>query len=169
MDTVKTQTSRFSPLAAGLPESPETRAALDAFFQGFGFTKQEELTRLADWVLAGWPGTGPEEAVAFARIRMEKWLAGALGPVHAGSGALLARGRAAFVLCGGARWGVEVLLNGSGTLPKEARRELRASVPVPVPASLPAVMPEQQLVLNPLLEWVRRWWRAGAPDVSISR
>ncbi|MFP2930648.1 hypothetical protein ACLESO_36710 [Pyxidicoccus sp. 3LG] len=60
---------------------PETRAALDAFFQGFGFTSDEDLSALALWVLDsdGAHGARPRDAVALARSRMEAWLAGVLG------------------------------------------------------------------------------------------
>ncbi|WP_257457949.1 hypothetical protein [Archangium lipolyticum] len=160
MDTVKKPTS---PLC-----SPETRAALDAFFRSFGFTQEGDLALLTEWTL-GAHGAEPRDALALAQARMEDWLARALGPSLAGGGALLARGRAAFVLCEGARWGAAVLTEESAPVPVELERALRASVPVPAPLPLPASMPEQQLVLWPLGELFRRWWRAGEPDVSISR
>ena len=98
----------------------------------------------------------------------ESWLAAVLGPAHAHSGRLLARGRAAFVLCDGARWGARVITT-PGALSLEQLRCLRTAVPVPTPRPLPTTMPEQQVVLWPLGELVRRWWRAGAPGVSVSR
>jgi hypothetical protein len=160
MDTVKTPTSPTC--------SPETRAALVAFFRSFGFTQDGDLSLLVEWAL-GAPGAEPRDALAFARARLEDWLARALGPAHASGGGLLARGRAAFVLCEGARWGAGVLTQGSTPVPLELARAMRASVPVPAPMPLPTPMPEQQLVLWPLGELFRRWWRAGEPDVSISR
>lgn len=147
--------------------SPETREALDAFFGAFGFTAQEDLSRLATWVLNG-HGAGPEEAVALARARLEDWLAGVLGSEHVGVG-LLSRGRAAFVLCEGAARGAAVLTGGPASVPGDFARMLRAAVPVPAPMPVATTMPEQQLVLWPLGELFRRWWRAGEPDVSISR
>ncbi len=160
------------PLSSpALPPVPtvteETRAALDTFFRSFGFTTDGELSRLAEWVLGGRCAES-REAVALARARMEDWLAEALGPAHTGGGSLLARGRAAFVLCEGARWGAVVLTAGPGALSADFTRALRASVPVPVPMANPTTMPEQQLVLSPLGELFRRWWRSGQPDVSIS-
>lgn len=167
MDTVKTPTlPSVLPLATGI--SPETREALDAFFRSFGFTTDDDLARLAAWVL-GTRDLEAREAVALARARMEDWLAGALGPASAGGDSPLARGRAAFVLCDGARWGAGVLLAAPSALPVELARALRAAMPVPAPREQPTTMPEQQLVLWPLGELFRRWWRAGEPDVSISR
>ncbi|QRO00645.1 hypothetical protein JRI60_17210 [Archangium violaceum] len=160
MDTVKKPTSPT--------RSPDTRAALDTFFRSFGFTQDGDLSLLAEWTL-GASGAEPRDALALAQARMEDWLARALGPSHAGGGALLARGRAAFVLCDGARWGAGVLTQGPAPVPVELARAMRASVPVPAPLPLPTPMPEQQLVLWPLGELFRRWWRAGEPDVSISR
>jgi hypothetical protein len=144
---------------------PETRAALDAFFQGFGFTSDEDLSALASWVLEGAHAQAPQAAVALARARVEAWLAGVLGPAAGGS--LLARGRAAFVLCDGARLGARLLT--LGTVPDGLARSLRAAVPVPTPAQVVSVMPEQQLVRWPFGELLRRWWREAQADVSISR
>ncbi|PTL75845.1 hypothetical protein [Vitiosangium sp. GDMCC 1.1324] len=167
MDTVKTPTpSPALPLATGV--TPETREALDAFFRSFGFTTDDDLSRLAAWVL-GTRGALARDAVALAREQMEAWLAGALGLASTGGGSLLARGRAAFVLCEGVRWGAGVLTAAPSALPAELARALRAALPVPAPRELPTTMPEQQLVLWPLGELFRRWWRAGEPDVSISR
>ncbi|QRK07390.1 hypothetical protein JQX13_46465 [Archangium violaceum] len=168
MDTVKTPTIH-STLQSVEGLSPETREALDAFFRSFGFTTDGDLSRLAQWVLAGKQGVGPREAEALARTRMEDWLSGVFDVAHASGGALLARGRAAFVLCEGARWGAGVLTAGPGALPVDLARALRAAVPVPAPEESPTTMPEQQLVLWPLGELIRRWWRAGEPDISISR
>jgi hypothetical protein len=161
MDTVKKPTS--------LPCHPDTRAALDTFFRSFGFTQEGELALLAEWSLGTITGVGPRDALALAQARMEDWLEGTLGPAHASGGALLTRGRAAFLLCEGAQWGATVLMREPGALPVALVKALRASVPVPAPLPLPTPMPEQQLVLWPLGELFRRWWRAGEPDVSISR
>ncbi len=161
MDTVK---KPASPTC-----HPDTRAALDTFFQSFGFTREEDLSHLAEWALGNTAGAGPRDALALARARMEDWLEGALGPAHASGGALLTRGRAAFVLCEGARWGAPVLTREPGTLPVTLVKTLRAAVPIPAPMPLPTPMPEQQLRPWPLGELFRRWWRAGEPDVSISR
>ncbi|MCP3144676.1 hypothetical protein [Pyxidicoccus xibeiensis] len=146
---------------------PATRAALDAFFQGFGFTADEDLSALALWVLDSDSAHGaqPRDAVALARARMEAWLAEVLGQEAAGT--LLTRGRAAFVLCDGARLGARLLTRGS--VPEDFARTLRAAVPVPAPAQVASVMPEQQLVLWPFGELLRRGRRAVLPDVSISR
>ncbi|WNG37911.1 hypothetical protein F0U61_32695 [Archangium violaceum] len=168
MDTVKTPTIH-STLQSVVGISPETRKALDTFFRSFGFTTDGDLSRLAEWVLEGTHGAGPQDAVALARARMEDWLAGVFDVAHAGGRALLARGRAAFVLCEAARWGAGVLTAGPGALPVDLARALRAAVPVPAPEENPTTMPEQQLVLWPLGELLRRWWRAGEPDISISR
>jgi hypothetical protein len=159
MDPVMTPTS--------FPTS-HAREALDAFFESFGFTTDAELSRLSAWVL-GTRGLETRDAVALARARMEDWLSGVLGAGLARGGALLTRGRAAFVLCEAARWGADVLTASPDEVPAELTRVLRAAVPVPAPKELPAVMPEQQLALWPLGELFRRWWRAGEPDVSISR
>lgn len=168
MDTV-TMTpapSRAMPVPVG---PPETLAALDAFFRSFGFTSGEDLSRLSAWVLGphGLRAT-PRDALAVARARVELWLQAALGPGFSG-GSLLVRGRAAFVLCEGARRGASVLLEEPEALPASFLRALRAAVPVAAPEQVASVMPEQRLVLNPLAELLRRWWRAGAPDVSPSR
>ena len=167
MDTVTTLTSRPSVLPSSVWVSPETRAALDAFFQGFGFTSDEDLAALAFWVLADTEahGEAPQAAVALAHERMEAWLAGVLGMELGGS--LLARGRAAFVLCDGARLGARLLLRDA--VPEDFARTLRSAVPVPAPAQVATVMPEQQLVLWPFGELLRRWWRGAQADVSISR
>jgi hypothetical protein len=147
--------------------SAETRAALDAFFQGFGFTSDEDLAALAFWVLEGDgpQGERPQAAVALARARMEAWLSSVLGLQTGGT--LLARGRAAFMLCDGARRGARVLTREA--VPDDFARRLRAAVPVPAPAQVASVMPEQQLVLWPFGELLRRWWRGATAAVSISR
>ncbi|WP_240359420.1 hypothetical protein [Pyxidicoccus trucidator] len=162
-----TLTSRPSVMPASVWVSPETRVALDAFFQGFGFTSTEDLAALSFWVLADAEahGESPKAAVALARARVESWLAGVLGRALGGS--LLARGRAAFVLCDGARLGARLLLRGA--VPEDFARALRAAVPVPAPAQVASVMPEQQLVLWPFGELLRRWWRGAQADVSVSR
>ncbi|WP_305071220.1 hypothetical protein [Myxococcus sp. RHSTA-1-4] len=160
------QTSRPSILESAWVR-PETRAALDAFFRGFGFTSDEDLTALALWVLEGAreQGERPQAAVALARARVETWLAGVLS--QEAGGTLLARGRAAFVLCDGARLGARLLTRGA--VPDGFARALRAAVPVPAPVQVASVMPEQQLVLWPFGELLRRWWRGAQADVSISR
>ncbi len=153
----------FTPAAL-----PETLAALESFFRAFGFTSDADLSRLATWVLAphGYRAV-PQDALAVAHARVELWFQAALGPV-ASDGALLTRGRAAFVLCEGARRGASVLIDEPEALPADFLHALRAAVPVPAPASVPCVMPEQRLVLNPLAELLRRWWRAAWPAVSPS-
>jgi hypothetical protein len=165
VDTVTTLTSRPAVLPA-VWVRPETRVALDAFFRDFGFTSDEDLAALAFWVLADGAahGEAPQAAVALARARMEAWLSGVLGRELGGS--LLARGRAAFVLCDGARLGAGLLLRGA--VPEDFARGLRAAVPVPAPAQVASVMPEQQLVLWPFGELLRRWWRGAQADVSTS-
>ncbi|RKH55421.1 hypothetical protein D7V93_22935, partial [Corallococcus llansteffanensis] len=83
---------------------------------------------------------------------------------------LLVRGRAAFVLVGGARWGADVLMREPRTLPEAWRRAVCESVPMAAPAEVPCQMREQVLVLNPFMELVRRWLRpASRADVSPSR
>ena len=145
---------------------PETRAAMDAFFQGFGFTAREDLDVLATWVLEGSAAhrEEPRAALSLARARMEAWFSKALGQELEGS--LLARGRAAFVLCDGARMGARAVTREP--LPEGFARMLRAAVPVPAPMQVATVMPEQQLVLWPFGEVFRRWWRGAQADVSIS-
>lgn len=168
MDTV-TMTPAASRSMSVPVGPPETLAALDGFFRSFGFTSAEDLSRLSAWVLGshGLRAT-PRDALAVARGRVELWLAAALGPEFSG-GSLLVRGRAAFVLCEGARRGASVLLEEPEALPASFLRALRAAVPVAAPEQVVSVMPEQRLVLNPFAELLRRWWRAGAPDVSPSR
>jgi hypothetical protein len=73
------------------------------------------------------------------------------------------------VLCDGARWGAAVLMSAPSALPVEFMRALRAAVPVPAPRPLPTTMPEQTLTTWSLGELLRRWWRVGEPDVSVSR
>ncbi|WP_426750583.1 hypothetical protein [Myxococcus sp. Y35] len=148
---------------------PETCVALDAFFQGFGFEATEDLATLAAWVLEGVTASNvkPQAAVALARARMETWLTRVLDMDVVGEGRLLTRGRAAFVLCDGARFGASVLTRDA--VPRELVRALRAAVPVPTPAQVATPMPEQQLVLWPLGERLRRWLRASQPDMSVSR
>ncbi|MCE9666569.1 hypothetical protein LY474_01980 [Myxococcus stipitatus] len=147
---------------------PQSRVALDAFFRGFGFTAEADLSALAAWAMDGYAAHGaqPQSALAVARARVETWLSSVLGTEHAGS-ALLTRGRAAFVLCDGASRGARVLMQPSA--PEEFIRQLRAAVPVPAPSQVTAVMPEQHLTLWPFGEMFRRWFRGAAPDVSISR
>jgi hypothetical protein len=164
-----TSTSSASVLSSGFPLPAGTREALDAFFRSFGFSHEGDLSRLATWALGSRLVDSREGALALARERMEEWLAGALGPAHVAHGSLLARGRAAFVLCDGARWGAVVLLSAPGALPGEFTRALKASVPVPAPRPLPTTMPEQSLTPWSLGELLRRWWRVGEPDVSVSR
>ncbi|MFP2962155.1 hypothetical protein ACLEPN_31335, partial [Myxococcus sp. 1LA] len=84
---------------------PETCVALDAFFQGFGFEAADDLAALTAWVLEGVTASNvkPQAAVALARARMETWLTRVLDMDVVGEGRLLTRGRAAFVLCDGAR------------------------------------------------------------------
>ncbi len=159
-----------APLSAPPPPAalPETRAALDGFFRGFGFTSEADLARLATWVLAPHGHrAAPRDALAVATARVELWLQAVLGPAPVGR-SLLTRGRAAFLLCEGAQRGAAVLTTDPEALPADFLHALRAALPVPVPAPVPAVMPEQRLVLNPLAELLRRWWRAGQPDVSPS-
>jgi len=163
-----TQTFTAPSSPSGYSLRAETRAALDGFFRTFGFTSDEDLARLATWAL-DMRSANPREAVEVARARMEAWLTAVLGPAHAGSGSLLARGRAAFVLCDGANWGARAITMGPGALSLEQTRALRMSVPVPAPRPVPTTMPEQQVVLSPLGELFRRWWRAGEPGVSVSR
>jgi hypothetical protein len=153
----------FTPAAL-----PETLAALESFFRAFGFTSDADLSRLATWVLAphGYRAV-PQDALAVAHARVELWFQAALGPV-ASDGTLLTRGRAAFVLCEGARRGASVLMDEPEALPADFLHALRAAVPVPAPVAAPCVMPEQRLVLNPLAELLRRWWRAAWPAVSPS-
>lgn len=160
---------RASLRAALLPAAlPETLSALESFFRAFGFTSDADLARLATWVLAPHGHrASPQDALAVARARVELWFQAAIGPV-ASDGALLTRGRAAFVLCDGARRGASVLIEEPEALPADFLRALRAAVPVPAPQVVPSVMPEQRLVLNPFAELLRRWWRAAWPDVSPS-
>ncbi|MET0401638.1 MAG: hypothetical protein ABW123_04505, partial [Cystobacter sp.] len=164
-------TSTFS--ASVLPSSPSmpsgTRQALDGFFRAFGFGHEADLSLLAGWVLGARRVASREEALDLARERMEDWLSGTLGQTHAVNGSLLARGRAAFVLCDGARWGAAVLLSAPDRLPAEFKRSLQASLPVPAPRPLPTTMPEQTLTSWSLGDLFRRWWRMDAPDVSVSR
>ncbi|WP_241758560.1 hypothetical protein [Pyxidicoccus parkwayensis] len=145
---------------------PETRAAMDGFFQGFGFTAREDLDVLSAWVLEGSTAhrEEPRAAMSLARARMEAWFAKVLGETLGGS--LLARGRAAFVLCDGARLGARAVTREP--LPHDFARMLRAAVPVPAPAQVASVMPEQQLVLWPFGETFRRFLRGAQADVSIS-
>ncbi|WP_240360583.1 hypothetical protein [Pyxidicoccus caerfyrddinensis] len=145
---------------------PETCAAMDTFFHGFGFTAREDLDVLAAWVLEGSTAhrEEPRAALSLARARMEQWFSKALGQELEGS--LLARGRAAFVLCDGARLGARALTREP--LSQDFARMLRAAVPVPAPVQVASVMPEQQLVLWPFGEVLRRWWRGAQADVSIS-
>ncbi len=166
MDTVTTTLTSRPSVPPAVWVSPETRVALDAFFQGFGFTSDEDLAALAFWVLADADahGEAPQAAVALARVRMEAWLSGVLGMELGGS--LLARSRAAFVLCDGARLGARLLLRGA--VPEDFARSLRAAVPVAAPVQVASVMPEQQLVLWPFGERLRRWWREAQADVSTS-
>lgn len=169
MDSVTTH-----PFLSFAPEMPQARAdtreALEGFFLDFGFSRRGDLECLANWVL----GTrelslSPEAALALARWRVEGWLAEVLGPSHVGP-SLLVKGRAAFVLVGGARWGADVLMREPRTLPEAWRRAVCESVPVAAPAEVPCQMREQVLVLNPFMELVRRWLRpAGRADVSPSR
>ncbi|NTX04369.1 hypothetical protein HUA74_29765 [Myxococcus sp. CA051A] len=167
MDSVTTLTACPS-VPSTVWAVPRSRAALDTFFRGFGFTTEADLSALAAWVLDGYGAQGaqPPAAVALARARMETWFASVLGMEHAGPG-LLARGRAAFVLCDGANRGARLLTRASA--PEDFVKAARAAVPVPAPAQVSAVMPEQQLVLWPFGELLRRWWRGVSPDVSISR
>ncbi|QSQ16824.1 hypothetical protein JY572_12555 [Myxococcus landrumensis] len=144
---------------------PASRSALDAFFRGFGFTSEADLSALAAWALDGHGGS-QQSGVALARARMEAWLSSVLGAEHSGPG-LLARGRAAFVLCDGASRGVKLLTRTSA--PEDFVRAVRMAVPVPAPAQLSSVMPEQRLSLWPFGELLRRVWRGASPDVSISR
>lgn|GEM_PF-1919834 len=167
MDSVTTLTACPS-VPSTVWAVPRSRAALDTFFRGFGFNDEADLSALAAWVLDGYSAHGaqPQAAVALARARMETWLSSVLGLEHAGPG-LLARGRAAFVLCDGASRGARLLTRPAA--PEDFVRAVRAAVPVPAPAQVSTVMPEQQLVLWPFGELLRRWWRGAAPDVSISR
>ncbi|XXF77961.1 hypothetical protein P2318_33655 [Myxococcaceae bacterium GXIMD 01537] len=155
---------------AGAPTTPpETHAALAAFFQGFGFSSEADLAALATWVLVPHGlRAEPRDALAVARAKVELWLAAVLEPLPP-EAALLARGRAAFVLSDAARRGARVFTDGPESLPEDFARALRAALPVPTPAPRPVDMPEQRLVLNPLAELLRRWWRVGAPDISPSR
>jgi hypothetical protein len=165
-------THPFISFAPTLPVEPraDTRAALVNFFQDFGFTARNDLEKLSAWVL----GTrelslSPEAALALARWRVEGWLAAVLGPSHVGS-SLLSRGRAAFVLVGGARWGADVLMREPASLPDAWRRAVCEAVPMSAPAEMPCQMREQVLVLNPFMEMLRRWLRpATQADVSPSR
>jgi hypothetical protein len=168
VDAVTTWTCRPSALTDSWVR-PETRTALDAFFRGFGFTSEADLSALAAWALEGTSLDGSEldASLALACGRVEAWLTRVLGRELASGGGLLKRGRAAFVLCDGASRGARVLTQA--VVPEDFARALRAAVPVPVPPSLPSVMPEQTLAPWALGELLRRWWRAVQPDVSISR
>jgi hypothetical protein len=146
---------------------PAARAALDLFFRGFGFESEPDLARLAEWAAAGAVGS-QDELLAQAHARMESWLMQVLGPAAEG-GSVLTRGRAAFVLSGAASHGAALVTGPAEQLPPSLLRTLRAAVPVATPAPLPGAMPEQQLVLNPFVELLRRCWRASEPDLSISR
>ncbi len=166
MDSVTTLTTCPS-VPTTVWAGPRARAALDTFFKGFGFTAEADLSTLAAWVLDGFGAHGaqPQAAVALARARMETWLSGVLGLEHSGPG-LLSRGRAAFMLCDGASRGARLLTRPAA--PEDFVRAVRAAVPVPAPAQVSAVMPEQQLVLNPLGELLRRWWRGATAGMSTS-
>lgn len=168
MDAVTTLTCRPLPPPATWVRR-ETRTALDAFFRGFGYTSEADLSALAAWALEGTSldGSELEAALALACARVETWLVVVLGPKLASGGSLLKQGRAAFVLCDGASRGARVLTQG--TVPEDFARALRTAVPVPVPPQSAAVMPEQQLAPWAFGELLRRWWRAVQPDVSISR
>jgi hypothetical protein len=164
VDTVKTLNS--ATLSA--PARRETRVALDSFFRTFGFTAEADLAQLTGWVLSvpGGSMAEPQAALALARSRVEAWLHQVLGHPDAGE-ALLSRGRAAFVLSESARHGAALLLTEPASVPQALVSALRAAMPVPAPKAVPSVMPEQQLVLNPLAGLLRRWWRAETADASI--
>ncbi|MFB1479009.1 hypothetical protein [Corallococcus sp. RDP092CA] len=168
MDSVTTHP--FISFAPAMPQAPraDTRAALVGFFQDFGFTGRGDLEKLAGWVL----GTrelslSPEAALALARWRVEGWLAEVLGPAHVGP-SLLVRGRAAFVLVGGARWGADVLMRAPSSLPEAWRRAVCEAVPMSAPAEVPCQMREQQLVLNPFMDMLRRWLRPATSPAGVS-
>lgn len=165
MDTVTTLTTSRPSVPPSTWARPETRVAVDVFFQGFGFSAQEDLDVLSAWVLDGSTAhrDEPRAALSLARARMEAWFRKVLGEVD---GSLLARGRAAFVLCDGARLGARAVTREP--LPLDFARRLRAAVPMPAPVQAASVMPEQQLVLWPFGEVLRRWWRGAQADVSIS-
>ncbi|SEU19264.1 hypothetical protein SAMN05443639_109190 [Stigmatella erecta] len=164
VDTVKTLNSA----ALSAPVRRETRVALDSFFRTFGFTSEADLAQLTGWVLSvpGGHMAEPQAALALARSRMEAWLLQVLGHQNAGE-TLLSRGRAAFVLSESAQHGAALLHTEPSALPQPIAAALRAAMPVPAPKAVPSVMPEQQLVLNPLAGLLRRWWRAETADASI--
>nr|WP_228530512.1 MULTISPECIES: hypothetical protein [Myxococcaceae] len=137
---------------------------MDAFFRSFGFESEADLAQLAAGVACA-AGTAP---LAQAQRQVEAWLAEALD-LAAGSDAVLARGRAAFVLSGLPAHGAAVLLAPAAALSCTQLRALRAALPLPTPAEAPGAMPEQQLVLNPLVALLRRCWRASEPDLSVIR
>ena len=140
------------------------RGALDPFFRGFGFESEADLAQLATWVGCD-AGTPP---LPQAQARLEAWLAEALGSEAEGT-RHLTHGRAAFVLSGLAEQGAAVLFQPGTALSAAQRRALRAALPLPTPVEAPGAMPEQQLVLNPFVELLRRCWRASEPDLSVSR
>ncbi|MBE4749205.1 hypothetical protein G4177_13645 [Corallococcus sp. ZKHCc1 1396] len=170
MDSVTTHP--FLSFAPAMPQArADTRDALVGFFQDFGFTGRGDLERLASWVLGVRElSLSPEAALALARWRVEGWLAEVLGPSHVGP-SLLVRGRAAFVLVGGARWGADVLMREPRALPEAWRRAVCEAVPMAAPSEMPCQMREQVLVLNPFMDMVRRWLRPASrqADVSPSR
>jgi hypothetical protein len=151
-----------SPAAA----PADVHAALDAFFRGFGHAERTELDRIAGWVLSRPDGTPGEPAAALQRAQslVEAWFSRVLGQA-AGEGPLLARSRVAFLLCDGARRWPHAL--GAHEVPEEVRGALAAALPHPLPPQAPCAMPEQQLVLWPWLETLRRWWRASQADVQV--
>ncbi|NNC22301.1 hypothetical protein HJC22_42125 [Corallococcus exiguus] len=168
MDSVTTHP--FITFAPVMPQEAraDTHAALVSFFQDFGFTGRNDLEKLAGWVL----GTrelslSPEAALALARWRVEGWLAEVLGPSHVGP-SLMVRGRAAFVLVGGARWGADVLMRAPSSLPEAWRRAVCEAVPMSAPAEVPCQMREQVLVLNPFMDMLRRWLRPAAGQAGVS-
>lgn len=152
------------------PPPSDGRATLDAFFQGLGYERAEDLERLARWALEGAQGRAQEPAalLALARARTEAWLVQTLGAA-AGSGPLLARGRLALLQCAAARRFPAAL--GSAEVPEALRRALveawHDALPAPLPTPAPCAMPEQQLVLWPWLEALRRWWRTSQADVPV--
>ncbi len=150
-----------------IPSAAALRAELDPFFRGFGFECEVELAKLAQWAL-GEALPPCESALSLSARRMEQWLAQVLGPAAEGE-SLLTCGRAAFVLSEAAAHGAEVLTTPVHALTPQLVAALRAALPQAAPPALPGAMPEQQLVLNPVAELLRRCWRASEPDMSLSR
>jgi hypothetical protein len=117
-----------------------------ALFQGLGFTDPAGVAGAAEIAFCDLePGvTQADLMMRHARRRLADWFAVVLDRAELDDDAMLAAGRAAYLLADAARRWPEHFLSDD-PLPRAMRQALRRVAPMPVPQPTPAVMVDQPL------------------------